>query len=68
MRANRELHVLAAFVHGALVALHTLGVLYNLKRHNRWQTCAHVAGVAFSLDSTLHHVRVSHEPDTRLSQ
>lgn len=57
MRADRELHVLAAFVHGALVTLHTLGAVYNLRKHNRWQTIAHAAGVAFSLDSTVHHIK-----------
>ena len=54
---RREVHALAVFVHGALVALHTLGVIYNLKRGHQWQTLAHVAGVAFSAHSTAHHVK-----------
>lgn len=53
--ARAEVHQLAAFVHGALAALHLLGVVYNLRRHNPAQTLAHVAGVAFSVHATQHH-------------
>lgn len=56
---RKEVHVLAAGVHGALVALHILGAVYNARRHNRWQMVAHVAGIAFSLNSVGHHVRAS---------
>jgi DNA-binding IclR family transcriptional regulator len=57
MDPRHETHVLAAGVHGALVALHTLGVAYNARRGNRWQLWAHVAGVAFSVYATVHHAR-----------
>lgn len=56
-RSSPELHTLAAFVHGALVALHTLGALYNLRKGNRWQTVAHGAAIMFSAQSTLHHTK-----------
>jgi hypothetical protein len=56
---RKEVHVLAAGVHGALVALHVLGAVYNARRHNRWQLLAHVAGVAFSPHSVGHHLRES---------
>lgn len=56
MNVQRETHTLAAFVHGALTALHTLGAVYNIRKGNRWQTIAHVAGIAFSVHSTIHHV------------
>ena len=60
MSEGKETHLLAAFVHGALAALHTLGVVYNLrKRDNRCQTGAHVIGVAFSIYSVGHHIRES---------
>jgi hypothetical protein len=56
MNAQRETHLLAAFVHGALAALHTLGVVYNVRKDNRWETVAHVAGVAFSVHCVRHHL------------
>ena len=31
---KEELNKLAAFVHGSLFALHTLGMFYNLKKKN----------------------------------
>ena len=54
--SQQETHVLAAFVHGVLVAFHTLGALYNVRKQNRWQTGAHIAGVAFSAWATKHHI------------
>lgn len=59
MSSRREIHCLAAFVHGALAAFHVLGAVYNIRKGkgNRWQTVAHVAGIAFSAHSTMHHVR-----------
>jgi hypothetical protein len=59
MDSRRETHLLASFVHGALAALHALGVVYNIRKGNRWQTYAHVAGIAFSVHSTFHHVQES---------
>lgn len=55
-KSSTEVHVLAAFTHGVLVALHTLGVAYNARKGNRWQTWAHAAGIAFSVHSTVHHI------------
>ena len=64
MSGRREVHVLAAGVHGALVALHVLGAVYNARRpKNRWQMIVHVAGVAFSAWSTAHHCKeISDDP------
>lgn len=61
MSARREIHSLAAFVHGALAALHTLGALYNARKGNRWQAFVHVAGIAFSVQSVIHHVQETQE-------
>ena len=58
---SKEVHLLAACVHGALIALHTLGLVYNLRRKNRWQSVAHVAGIAFSVHSVVHHIHEAHE-------
>lgn len=57
--SSREVHTLAAFVHGALAALHVLGAVYNYRRRNHWQLWAHIAGAAFSVQSTVHHERES---------
>ncbi len=55
--SDREVHLLAAFVHGALAALHTLGTIYNVRKDNRWQSAVHVGGVAFSLYAVRHHIK-----------
>lgn len=52
-----EIHVYAGCVHGALGALHLLGVLYNVKRFNRFETIAHVLGVLFAIRNTRHHAK-----------
>lgn len=57
---RQELHTLSAFVHGALVTLHTLGAVYNARKKNAWETVAHTAGIAFSLYGTIHHLQESH--------
>ena len=57
--SSKDTHQMAIFVHGALAALHLLGTVYNLKRRHRWQTVAHVAGVAFSAHSAVYHIRES---------
>ena len=44
--AEKELNNLAVFVHGSLSALHTLGMIYNLKRKNYLASVIHgVTGV-----------------------
>lgn len=57
MSADRELHTLAAFVHGSLVALHVLGCLYNVKRRNRWDVLAHTAAAIYSVRSVRVHLK-----------
>src|SRR4051812_41183497 len=52
-----EVHVLAAFVHGALTALHLLGLVYNLRRRHPVQTALHVGGVVFSAHAVRHHLK-----------
>lgn len=55
MKPTKDVHVLAAFVHGALAALHTLGVVYNARRRNWWDVAAHSLGVAYDVKSARHH-------------
>ena len=58
----REVHRLAAFVHGALAALHALGIVYNVRKRNWFDVAAHSAGVVYSTRSALHHVEVGRGP------
>lgn len=55
--------MLAAFVHGALVTLHALGAVYNMRKDNRWQAGAHIAGIAFSAHSVGVHLRAVRETE-----
>ena len=40
---QKELNNLAIFTHGALCALHGLGMVYNLKKRNYSAACIHAA-------------------------
>jgi hypothetical protein len=40
---HKELNNLAIFTHGALFALHSLGMIYNIKRRNYTAACIHAA-------------------------
>lgn len=56
--SNREIHSLAGMVHGVLVAMHGLGVAYNLKRKHWYNVAVHGYALAFSLNATAHHARM----------
>lgn len=47
MNAERQLQTLSVFVHGALAALHVLGIAYNARRGNRFDTLAHTAAALY---------------------
>ena len=53
------MHQLSSFVHGALTSLHTLGIVYGIRRKNYGDVAAHTFGVAFSVRATAHHLRMS---------
>ena len=59
---RNEVHELSTFVHGALVALHILGIVYNLRRKNWFDVAAHGAAGLYSLRATHHHAKLSHAP------
>lgn len=59
MSNRSEVHTFAAFVHGALTAFHTLGLVYNIKRRNRFDTVAHALGIIYSTRAAVHHARLS---------
>ena len=54
---EREMQILAAFVHGALCSLHLLGLVYNIRRGNKFDTTAHTLGVIYDSVSTYKHIR-----------
>jgi len=53
----KEVHMLAIFVHGSLASLHALGIVYNLRKKNRFDTAAHVLALLFSLRATDRHIK-----------
>lgn len=64
----KELHRMAAVVHGFLVFGHALGLAYNVRRcadddgpiwHRRHlvDVAAHAFGLGYSLRASVHHVR-----------
>ncbi len=60
MDSNRkaEIHLaeLSAFVHGALAAFHVLGVIYNVKKRNRWDILAHTAAALYDINAMHSHL------------
>jgi hypothetical protein len=42
-------------VHGALAALHALGVVYNFKKGNKFDTAVHSLAFVYDLHSTVKH-------------
>ena len=58
---DAELHAMAAFVHSALIALHGLSIIYNIRRKNKFDIAAHVLGVVYSVHATAHHLQVVRE-------
>lgn len=57
MAKSNEVHLLGVFVHGALSALHALGLVYNLRRKNTLDVAMHGAALIYSLHATTHHCR-----------
>lgn len=56
-RVEHREEVLAAAAHGALVALHGLGVAYNVLRRRPGYATIHLLAVAFDATSVARHVR-----------
>ena len=54
-KMSKELHVLAAYVHGALTALHAIGIVYNYKKGNRMDVLIHALAMAYDAKSVYHH-------------
>jgi uncharacterized membrane protein (DUF2068 family) len=55
--ASNELEILAVYVHGSLSALHALGLVYNIKRGNLFDSIAHGLWLAYDLYATRKHMR-----------
>lgn len=55
-KAEVQMEELAIFIHGALFSFHMLGVLYNLRRGNRFDVLAHVLAAAYDANAMHHHI------------
>jgi hypothetical protein len=53
---SKELNNLAIFTHGTLFALHSLGMVYNLKKRNYMAACIHGATGAWDFVCGIAHV------------
>ena len=65
-KASSEVHSLAAFVHGSLVALHLLGTVYSVRRKNWFDLLVHSCGVAFSVRATAHHAKLARPTEVKV--
>ena len=54
---NKEVEVLAAFVHGALAFGHLLGLVYNMRRRNAFDMAMHGAALAYDTYAVVKHTR-----------
>lgn len=63
-KSEHQMQVLGVFVHGVLVGLHALGVVYNLRRKNKPETIIHAVAAGFSLVSTAKHLRKANEHES----
>ncbi len=55
MKAHAEVHALGCFVYGILVAFHALGILYNVRRRNHFDTAIHTAVLIYDAKAVHHH-------------
>ena len=56
-RHERQIAELSAVVHGALVALHVLGVAYNVRRKNWYDVGAHALAAGYDCYAVHRHVQ-----------
>lgn len=55
-RAELQMAELAVAIHGILAAFHTLGIVYNARRGNRFDVLAHTAACAYDVWAVAKHV------------
>ena len=53
----REIHILASFIHGMLVTLHGIGVVYNVRKKNRIDTLIHLVAAVYSVRAVRNHLK-----------
>ncbi len=56
VKGEYDIHLLSAFVHGALTGLHALGVLYNVKRRNWLDVVAHSLALGYDAHAMRKHI------------
>lgn len=52
---RRQMAELSVFVHGALAALHLLGVAYNLRRRNWFDVAMHSTAAVYDTHAAFRH-------------
>ena len=57
MTHERELEGLAIAVHGALSILHLLGLVYNVRRKNTFDSVVHALAAAYDLNAVRIHAQ-----------
>ena len=53
----KQTEVLATFLHGNLFGLHTLGIVYNLKKRNYIDAAIHTVVGIYDLYATIKHYK-----------
>lgn len=51
------METIAVFVHGALAALHVLGMIYNLRKGNKSDLVAHGLAATYDVYATAKHMK-----------
>ena len=57
MKHRQEVEVLSIFVHGCLVALHALGIAYNIRRKNKFDCVAHTSAMIYDAWAVAKHAK-----------
>ena len=61
-KGERQLQQLAVFVHGILVAFHTLGIVYNVKKRNWGDVACHTCATVYDCHAVGKHIRALEKP------
>jgi len=63
-KSERQLQVLATFVHGVLASFHGLGLIYNLRRKNYKDTAVHFVVLTYDALCTYSHYKTIKKKNT----
>jgi hypothetical protein len=63
MRNDRQMETLAIAAHGGAVVLHLLGLVYNVRRGNRFDSVCHALAVVYDGWAVAVHMRAYRETE-----